>query len=108
MGCQPVIVERDPVRAQVLEIGREDRDAARPRLLSRDKVIRPLVAVQHEIGDPMPIELRRDEFSPVLKTTAEIRRRQTPEKPIAKMQVDPMDAVSARDQCPAETIEKTR
>ena len=101
-----VVFERDPIRPHIAEIGREDGDAARPRLLGRDDVIWPAVAVQDEIGDLMPIELRRDKGAPIIEMPAEIRRRQTPEELIAEMQVDPVDAMSARDQRPTEPIEK--
>ena len=56
IGRHPVVFERDPIRPHITEIGREHGDAARPRLLGRDDVIGPPVAVQDEIGDLMPIE----------------------------------------------------
>ena len=108
IGRHPVVFERDPIRPHIAEIGREHGDTARARLLGRDDVIRPAVAVQDEIGDLATVELRRDKVAPVIETPAEIRRRQTPEELIAEMQVDTVDTMSALDQRPAEPIEKIR
>jgi len=44
--------------------------------------------------------------APIIEPAAEIGRRQMPEQPVAAMQVDPMDAVAARQQRAAEPVEK--
>src|SRR3989442_89362 len=49
---------------------------------------------------------RADEFAPVGKAAAVMRRRTAPEQLVAEMQVDPVNTVAARDEGSAEAIEK--
>ncbi len=71
-------------------------------------MIGPAVAVQDEVGDLVLIKHRGNETTPVGKAAAKMRRRQAPEQLVAKMEIDPVDAVAARDQRPAQAVEETR
>src|SRR3954468_18391915 len=71
-------------------------------------MIEPAVAMQDQVGDLMLFEQVGDESAPILEPAAVMRCRQSPEQLVAEMQVDPMHAVPARDQCPAELVEEVR
>jgi hypothetical protein len=108
IGHQAVVFERQPVRPQVAEIGRDDRNAAGPRLFGGDQVIGTTVAVQHQVGHGEAVQKLANELPPINETPAEILRRQVPEQPIAEVQVDPVDAMPARNQGAAEAVEERR
>ena len=108
VGRQPVVFEGDPVGADIAEIGGDDGDAAGPRLLGGHDVIGPAVAVQHQVGDLVLVEHVGDKAAPLAELAAVMGRRPAPQQLVAKMQVDAVDAVAARDQRRAEPVEKPR
>ena len=67
--------------------------------------------LRHGLAPDTPsvlIEHGGDKTAPVRETPAKMRRRQMPEQLVAKMEIDPVDAVAARDQRPAQPIEEAR
>ena len=94
------------IGSHVAEIGRDHRDAAGPRLFGGDKVMRPPVAVNDQVGHRMLFEQFSDKAAPLVEPAAEVGRRQAPEKLVAEMQVDAVYPVAVRDQRPAELVEE--
>src|SRR6185369_15192434 len=59
-----------------------------------------------EVGDAVLLQRLADKSAPIIEPAAEICCRQTVKQPVAKMQVDPVNAVAPRQQRAAEPVEK--
>ncbi|HYM72837.1 MAG TPA: hypothetical protein VET89_07645 [Stellaceae bacterium] len=64
--------------------------------------------MEQQVGCAAFFKLIRDEAGPIVEPPAKIGSRQPPEYPVAKVEVDPVNPVPARDQRPAQPLEEER
>jgi hypothetical protein len=97
IGRHAVAFERDPIGPHIAKIGRDDLDAAGACFFGGHDMVGPPIAVQYQVGNRMGLQHLADEGAPIVEMAAKMHCGQTPEQLIAEMQIDPMNAVAARD-----------
>jgi hypothetical protein len=109
MTIDPVLLEGDPIGPQVALLDHVNSQGAALGDADGSAVQRPAIAKQDDVADPLLDDQPIEKVRPFFRTAAKIHRSwQSPECPIASVEINPGNRMAALGERLSETLEKSR